>query len=438
MCGGDSPTMSTEFLKQFCNNTAYMPFVPKGETITTLPKSTCHYKKRGTYQSVYIKQEKKFPVSNILEYPEWQGDSFLYADEILSKGLLFNIKHDTAYLEKEIAPTETQKKAFSRIPASQFEKLEQKGFIFTMANCVAFTPQTEQAIVSYSLPDLSFEKDSSIAYYNKPVLLEAVPNQDSCSLTTFDFEHNADTLYMYTHASRVIPINEQHVLIGCKKGFPTSCTAEECHQKKAHDIFDPAFYEHSPICAIFDKKKGKLIKRFGHLDEVFRTSKTGYYFTMPVADIYKDRIVYSDGYSGKLWITKQGNEETEQEIRIFNVTIPTTLLKSVEALQYTDDYFNPFFPIFHQYIEMIKVDSQGIHCLIRHGNNTMENENDSHGYCLVNFDGKILNRFQLQCEEGDKVLSINLGKDIQGNVFVYYMCQNAGEYYLKLVKESIH
>lgn len=434
MCGGDTPTMDEGFLRQFCHNTTYMPYAKEEEADNRPAKTTLRpiYKEKGTYHAINIRQQG-FSVSGVLECPEWQGDAFLYADELLSKGMLFKIEGDTAYLEKEIAPTETQERAFSKIPVSQFNQMKQKGFLFIMANCVAFTPHTKQAVVSYSLPDLSFEKDSSIAYFNKPVLLETMPDSDSCKIETFDFEHHADTLYMYTHAARVIPINERLVLIGCRKGFPTTCTAEDCRNNKVQDIFNPNFYDDTPFCAIFDRTTGKLVKRFGHLDEVFKASQTGYYFTIPIADAYADRIVFSDGCSGKLWVTGQGTETTEREISLFDVTIPEGVLASVEPLRYTEDYFNAFFSVFHRYVEMIKADSQGIHCLIRHGANAVKEKDDTYEYRLMTFEGETLNKFQLQSEQGDEVLSINLGKDKQGKVFLYYMCKNGQECSLKII-----
>lgn len=443
MCGGDSPNMNMDFLRQFCNNTSYMPYANETDiTATRTDAATLPSlrKQKGTYRSIYINQTENFPISTVLESPEWQGNAFLYADELLSKGLLFHIKGDTAYLEQEIVPTATQERAFSRIPVPQFREMKQKGFLFVMANCVAFTPSNGEAVVSYSLPDLSLEKDSSVAYYNKPVLLETIPGQDSCRMRTFDFEHNADTLYMYTHASRIMPVDERYVLIGCRKGFPTTCTAEACREDKTQDIFNPAFYDDSPFVALFDKTTGKRVKRFGHLDNIFKASKTGYYFTMPIADAYNGKIVYSDGCSGKLWITTAPENETdriEQEISLFDVDLPEGVLQSVKPLQYKEDYFNAFFDLFHRYIETIKADSKGIHCLIRNGANAIKSENDVYEYRLMDFEGKTRKKFQLQFEEGDEILSINLGKDKLNQVFIYYLCKNAKGHYLKIIPSDL-
>lgn len=435
MCGGDSPNMSMDFLQQFCNNTAYMPYAETADThdTTTTATRTLPQKAAGTYRAVHIKTPGDFSISSVLELPEWQGKTFLYSDELLSKALLFDIQGDTAYIKKQISPTATQEMAFSKISPSEFRNMKKEGLLFIMANCAAFIPGTEQAIVSYSLPDLSLESDSSIAYYNEPVVLETLEHSDSCRMFSFEFEHDSIPLYMYTHASRIIPLDQRYVLIGCRKGFPTTCTAEDCRKDSTADIFKPTFYDDTPFCALFDKTTGRRVKRFGHLDDVFKRSKTGYYFTVPIADVYKDKIAFSDGCSGKFWIANRGAETRAKEIKLFDVPVPESVLTSTASLQYTDEYFDPFFSVFHQYIDMIKADAKGIHCLIRNGESAIKGKDDVYEYRLLSYEGKTLESFPLQFEEGDELLSAGLGKDEQNAVFPYYLCRNAGSCYLKYI-----
>lgn len=99
---------------------------------------------------------------------------------------------------------------------------------------------------------------------------------------------------------------------------------------------------------------------------------TGYYFTLPIAATYQDLLAYSDGCSGKLWLTDKFGEGRQQEFDLFHVDIPDSVLAIAAPLRYTDSYFEPFIAIFHQYIEMIKLDKQGIHCLIRNGKSAVK------------------------------------------------------------------
>lgn len=435
MCGGDSPNMSTDFLRQFCYNTTYMPYAELNGMETGMPIARAPRHAAGTYRSISLHTGKDLNISTVTELPDWQGNSFLYPDELLSAVLLFDIDEDTARLSKRLVPTEAQKKAFVRIPDKDYKEMEAQGQVFIMANCCAFVPSGNQAIASFSLPDLSMENDTTIAYYNKAALLYTEENADTCRMAAFDFEHDSLPLYMYTHASRIMPIDKNRVMFGCRKGFPISCTAEDCRKDKTQDIFLPGFYEDTPFLAVFDRTSGKRVKRFGRLPEVFKKSMTGYYFTIPIADIYQDRMAYSDGCSGKLWLRNMKTENEEREFDLFRVDIPDSILKKTAPLRYTDDYFDLFFTVFHQYVEMVKLDEKGIHCLIRNGKSAVKDENDTYEYRLLSYTGERQNSFQIKFEEGDEVLAVSLGKDGQGKVFPYYMCRNGERCYLKLPGE---
>lgn len=433
MCGGDTPNMSEGFLSQFCNNTSYCPYseIASGgvEEVDSEPAQRLA---NGTYASVLIETDNSFNVSSITELPDWYGNSFIYSDELSSSVLLFSVDKDTARLSRKIIPTEVQKTAFVDIPRKQYEEMERQGQVFIMANCCALNPSGKQAIASFSLPDLSMENDTTIAYYNKAVLLYADAGSDTCQMSAFDFEHEASPLYMYTHASRIMPVSKTLVMFGCRKGFPTCSTGEECKNDKEQDIFMREFYDNSPFLAIFNRTSGKRTKRFGRLPDVFRKSMTGYYFTLPIAATYQDLLAYSDGCSGKLWLTDKFGEDRQQEFDLFHVDIPDSVLAIAAPLRYTDSYFEPFIAIFHQYIEMIKLDKQGIHCLIRNGKSAVKKENDQYEYRLLDYNGKMEKSFNIKLEEGDEMLAISLGKDKEGNVFPYYVCKNNARFYLKL------
>lgn len=432
MCGGETPNLNLDFLKQFCNNTSYMPFASSETNNTKQNIGKSHRKPKGTYPSVFIREDKGFTVSLPLETPEWQGNTFLYADQLLSKGVILNIGNDTAELKQFIVPTETQQKAFVQLADSTYNQMKREGMVFCMANCVAFVPNTKKAVASYSLPNLFWENNDRIAYYNKPVLLETTEQTDSCGMYAFDFEHDSIPLYMYTHASDFIPLDERHLFTGCRKGFPTTCDTSQIRGNIHQDIFVPEFYKDTPFCSIFDKYTGKRVARFGHLDEIFQKTRTGYYFTCPIADIYKGKIVYTDGCSGKLWI--RSKDEKEQEVKVFDVKIPSAVCREAESRKYTYDYFTPFFNVFHQYIEMLKVDNDGIHCLIRNGRSAEKHPADAYIYQLLDFNGETLQRITVEYEKGDEVLAVGLGKDYRNRVFPYYMAKNNHHHYLKYLR----
>lgn len=432
MCGGDSPTMNEEFLQQFCYNTTYMPYASKDNLLQIKPDSQEKRVIQNTYPHIFVKEEKEKNISSSLEMPQWRGDTFLYSDELASVGRLFHIKNDTAYLEKEIFPTNSQEKSFVQLADSTYEKLKKKGYIYIMANTCAFIPNTNQAVVSYSLPDMFIKEGDNIAYYNHNAFLVTENADTVCNMFSFDFEKNSIPLYMYTHASPFFPINERYILIGCQRGYPISITSEQLRNDSMsidNNIFLPEFYNYSPFFAIFDRQTGKHIQRFGELDDIFRICKTGYYFTVPVADVYKDILVYSDGFSGKLWITNTNDYRTGQKIELFCVTINN--LPQREPLQYTEDYLETFFEDFNKQIEIIKLDSDGIHCLIRSGKSAAKEDGDSYEYRLLDYNGKLQFQCPLLFEENDQILSIGLGINTNKKIFPFYFCKNDKGAFLK-------
>lgn len=146
-------------------------------------------------------------------------------------------------------------------------------------------------------------------------------------------------------------------------------------------------------------------------------------------------MAYSDGCSGKLWLQDMKTESAPQEFSLFEVELPDSVMEKTTPLRYTDDNFDLFFTVFHQYVEMVKLNEKGIHCLIRNGKSAVKDENDTYEYRLLSYTGQRLNSFQIKFEEGDEVLAVSLGKDEQGKVFPYYMCKNAERCYLKLPGE---
>lgn len=437
ICGGSSSTLNNDFLSQFCSNTTYMPLFSKTEEPTTSPDIQKNTVPNDTYNYIFVQTNKGKNISEVLELPQWQGNAFLYSDELASKGRLFSIKNDTAYLEKEIYPTESQEKMFVQLPDSTYNKLKHKGYICIMANTCAFIPDTEQAIVSYSLPELFMKGKDNVAYFNHAAFLSLQKGDSISNVIDLDFELDSLPSYMYIHTFPFFPINDRYAIIACQRGFPITAELEDLQNDSTsiyNNIFLSDFYKYSPYCAIFDMQTGKLMKRFGKLSDIFQKTKTGYYFTTPVADVYKDMLIYGDGFSGELLLTDTINCEVGTKIKLFDVTIEN--LSQRDSLLYTEGYFDAFFTDFNRQITMVKLDSEGIHCLIRNGKSAVKDENDTYEYILLGYNGKLINKYPLIPEESDNILSYGLGINTNKKVFPYYFCKNKNGSYLKLVTNT--
>ncbi len=433
MCGGDTPTMDMEFLRQLGSNTSYMPMAKPEDGGVSASLMSADRLPAGTYKSVRLDLGEGTEVSAICELPDWVGDRFLYSDELLSQGLLFDILGDSvAVLRQRIVPTARQERAFVHIPDSVYDDMKRNGEIFIMANGCALDPFSGQALVSYSLPLLRYREKGVITYFNEGVLLQTSSRADTCTVLPLDLANEKDRIhYMYTHASRIVPISGGRMLLGCLGGFPLVMSAEECKADAEHNIFVDAFYEEAPFCAIFDMETGRLQKRFGQLDEVFRKTHTGYFFLMPIGDCDGRRLVYTDGCSGNVWLTDKDASGQGRKLRLFDVQVPDSLLEAARKDRYTDEYFNHFLGVFHRYVDALKLDGKGIHCLIRHGKDPVKAETDSYEYRVLSEDGQVLHSVILQIEEGDELLAFMLGKDGEGRVFPYYICRNGKSCFLK-------
>ena len=428
LCGGDSPNMNLDFLQQLMDYTDCMPMYKEPANVTA--SLSDKHKPTGTYPAVRIGRDGEVSVSGILGLPVWAGNQFFYSDELVSQGLLFDVQGDSvAVLRQRIHPTASQEKAFVDIPDSVYDKMKRDGQIFIMANEGNIEPESGTVIISYSLPELSYKDKETIAYYNQAVLLQTSLSADTCTMLPLDALRGDK--YFYITTSQIIPIGEGRLMMGCLTGYPTIMTAEESKRTPKRDLFRDSFYAESPFCAIFDMRTGQLLKRFGQLDDIFRRTHTGYYFAMPTGDCDGKQLVYTDGCSGKIWLTDKDAADKGREMSLFDVSVPDSVLHVAQPDAYTDEYFNHYLTIFNRYIEALKLDERGIHCLVRHGTSAIKTETDIYEYKVLTREGHEQYTTFLQTEDGDELLAVSLGKDKNGHVFPYYVCRNKGNCYLK-------
>lgn len=197
------------------------------------------------------------------------------------------------------------------------------------------------------------------------------------------------------------------------------------------------FYEaKNPYLAIFDLNTGKIVSRFGNLDIPQKLSRTGYYYVNAVVDVEKEKIVYGNGYMGKLYLANYNTpDKIEKEITVFN--IETEKFPPFNPnLFYSLEYAKTYDPFFKDCIEKVVLSGGNIHCLIRTGNpHKKDIKSDIYKYvCIDAATGQIKNEYPIVSEfEQDRIFSYGLaqmGKEI--SPYCFFSCKN--QYLINFIK----
>ena len=439
MHGGDILRISKENLERFCNNTAYFPYHASEDAAAAPAEETVRERAaQGTHPAIRMEErEGKSITSGKFYSPAWQGSRFLYADDLASVGRLYETKGDTARFVQEMVPDSAQERAFVDLPAGDYERYKEQGMVFIMMCIPAFTPGGTP-MATYSIPDMFEEKEDEVVYCNKPVVLALEEPGGKCRMAAFDFELDSIPRYTYTHAMSFCPVDDSRVIFGCRRVYHegeydvlfNDIRAGKCAD--IDNIYSDAFYEHAPVAALFGMETGKKIRRIGQLDGIFKETRTGYFFTAFTGGIHGKRLAYTDGFSGKLYISNTDTYETEKEIALFRVEVEDLEKKLANQCEIT--YFEQFFGDFNRQITEVQPDGGGIHCLLRTGKDTMWNENDLYEYLYVDYDGNVLKRIPIVYEEGDDVLAVSLHREKDGTATPYYFCKNSKGVFLKTIE----
>ena len=442
MAGGDIVEISEENLRLFCNNTDYLPYYEKDDEegdVASVLQNMQGRMPEGTYPTVRIQEGQGKHVARTGRFysPAWKEDCFLYRDDLSSVGQLYETAGDTARFVQEMVPDSAQERAFVDLPEGDYEQYKAKGMTFVIALATGFAPDGTP-LVTYSIPEMFEEKENRVAYYNKPVMIALEEPGDSCRMVAFDFEFENWPYYMYTHDLPFCLTNENLVAFGCKRRYPKKDLDELFNDIRAgkcadiDNLYSDAYYEQSPFAALFDLETGKKVRMIGQLDSIYRTTSMAYFIATFTGGTHGRRFVYTDGFSGKIYISNTDTYETEKEIVLFRVEVKD--LEDKLARRYEDDYFNQFLADFNRQVTEVQPDSGGIHCLLRIGASAIREDDDLYEYLYVDYDGNVLKRIPIVYEEGDDVLAVSLHREKDGTAAPYYFCKNSKGVFLKTIE----
>ena len=438
--GGDALTLNKQFIHEIYsiqNKLPYHTFENENDfAYTDAGYPDTHDALR--YRKFFLNSDKKYPISSVYNFPTLNNNIFFYSDELSNSGYYFefNDKKNEFDFKGAVFADSIEKTMYVDIPKKEYEIRSKNGIFSYIAMDIKQIADNKIGI-SYSLPRLFMESPDNVAYYNKEVILiRETRNLKKQLPIPLDFDIFNEE-FMYTHFS-FFPIGNDKVAIGCKKStWPIEYDPEDYKGVIGMDPFMEEFYDtRCPYFAYFDNNTGKLIQRFGQLDNSLRASRTGYYYLNPIANCYKSKIIYGNGYTGKLYIAdKEKPDQIEKEINVFSIDI-NKLPKPDPNFFYTLEYVKPYNPHFNRCIEQIILKENKVHCLVRRGMPHVKNKKDIYEYICIDIEkdnetNKYLLKKDVQDNE-ERILSFGLGI-FENDIVPYYFAKNEGMNYIKFI-----
>lgn len=343
-------------------------------------------------------RQKDYPLTTSRETPisfagpALQGrDNYLLFKDDLAEGTLMFKKHKETYAFETLLQANAQeKKRYIRIPDKLFKEMENNKQVFYIPVFSRFSTNGKHIEMSYSLPDLSLESRDSdnvyIAYYNSPAILSRdLASWQPDSIFSFDGDI-AHEDYMTQHFQ--FSATGDLLFFGCKKKtFPIEVPTELYKGKSDMDPFRDEFYDApTPFIEVCEKQTHKTRCRLGHLSDAARKSRTGYAFVDVETETDGNDLVYTDGYSGYIYVSslKAPGKQTEQ-YQIFHVDTdhfpPTDT-----TMFYQEEYIKPYNRYFYRQIERLAITRCHIHAFVRYGRPM--DPDDTTGYVYVDIDRK--------------------------------------------------
>lgn len=242
------------------------------------------------------------PLCETFSNPWFDGREFYYTDELVAGMPIYRLgSRGSLDLVEVMRPADSERNAFIKLDSADLRLMASNGGVHYIP-CNAAPLDEGHIGLSYSLPHIFYETPTRMAYYNEAcVLSRRKDGLTPDSLTDFDFDTKRDG-YFYQHFQ--FSSTGGKLIVGCGKlTWPYDMEEEEYRGKAGMDPFDESFYSvQNPFMAAFDRKTGKLLFRFGNLDDIARKTRTGYYFFDPVSVVCGNELAYTDTYSGKVCV----------------------------------------------------------------------------------------------------------------------------------------
>lgn len=392
--GYDANFMSPEIFACLYERTSPMEYKDFGgntendETGWLYPVSEQETVSFTSWQDYKLCMPKEVPLGQIFRNPYFKDDMFFYPDELLGGVPVYKRKvgTDEFGFSRLLMPADREKDRFVNIPDYLYQMKKANGSIHYII-CNAWTLDSAHIGMSYSLPRMFMKDSTTLAYYNKACILSRRIDgfaEDSCIV--FDFQPYYDK-YMFRHFQ--FSSTGDKIIIGLwKKTWPMEVETEEYKGQADIDPFMNGFYAtDNPIMAAFDRRTGKLVQTFGHLDDIAKNTLTGYYYTDALSVVGGSELAYTDSYSGKVYVADTSDLAREKACyEVFY--IDAKLLPPLDTAKfYSYDAPKVYRNVFCRKVSDIRITPDKLYCVIAYGDQS-DPEDPRTDYTYIVFDRK--------------------------------------------------
>lgn len=325
-------------------------------------------------------------LSHVFDIPKFDGDHFYYTDKLSEGVMLFNIDGDSLRFKAHITADSTERYRFINVRKETRKRIsdDELSFIPLATNIIDST----RIGVSYSLPDVSEDTVAHILkFYNEPVLLMRDLNTlKPLPLYEPFFDIENDTLFFYQHFN-FCPF-KGNIIYSCQKmTFPMEYERWEYEHKPGMNPFAEEFYRSgNPWLAAFSLKTGKLARRFAELEPCAEAGRTGYYFQNPLMYSDGNELLYSDGFSGTVHITRSidgGPVESYSAFAVDTAAFP----RPDTAMFYRREYFKAYDRFYYRCIMHARMNANKVCCLVMYSRRDVAKPGpETNDYTLVTID----------------------------------------------------
>lgn len=436
--GGEYSYASDQFFKDFFAVSEPFPFHVFDELVADYKQNRADGSTIQTGRASLLKYDAYSLetgdniLTNIRNSPIIRKRRLVLVDDMFSTGFHFKcVGNHTFTLQERLLVDSASRDTFITLPPEVYA--DSKKFFRYMPLDAVFMPDDKIAM-SYSLPEVFIEKDKgerSVAFYNAPTFLVKALTADHWETLT-GMENNDFSEWMNQHY-RIFPSRPGYVVMTCHRMVWPLMPVEDRTDAKTNPFLSGFYDQSNPYALEMELATGRVVKHFGQLEEVFKQTRTGYWYTDVVADAHGGKFIYGNQVAGKLYLTNVDDlEHTLRTYEVFSLPVPP---EADSKLLYKDEYVYQFDPYFSRYIQQVSLDDKYINCLVCKGLMGEHNYN-SDVYEFVRLSrksGQVVNRYTLAPErEDERLLAYGLTADDKGNR-PFYISKQGGKYWVKFV-----